>query len=152
VSRFSARLVPFRTAGIMSRFSARLVALRTAGIVSRFSARLVPFRTAGIMSRLSARLVTLRTARIMSRLLARLVPLRAARIMSRFSARLVPGKLSTPGGQVGDELFQIHGSASCLVRTKLQIQTAVKIEPRYGPAAIDAYLESEAAATNLRFH
>ncbi len=29
---------------------------------------------------------------------------------------------------------------------KLQIQTAVKIEPQYGPAAIDAYLESEAAA------
>jgi hypothetical protein len=42
MSRFSARLVPFRTAGIMSRFSARLVALRTAGIMSRLLARLVP--------------------------------------------------------------------------------------------------------------
>ena len=30
---------------------------------------------------------------------------------------------------------------------KLQNQTAVKIEPQYGPAAIDAYLKSEAAAS-----
>jgi hypothetical protein len=29
---------------------------------------------------------------------------------------------------------------------KLQIQTGVKIEPQYGSTAIDAYLESEAAA------
>jgi hypothetical protein len=36
--------------------------------------------------------------------------------MSCFSARLVPGKLSIPGGQVGDELFQIHGYSSSLVR------------------------------------
>ena len=32
---------------------------------------------------------------------------------------------------------------------KLQNQTAVKIEPQYGLAAIDAYLESEAAATKF---
>jgi hypothetical protein len=32
---------------------------------------------------------------------------------------------------------------------KLQNQTAVKIEPQYGLAAIDAYLESEAAAYRM---
>ncbi len=32
---------------------------------------------------------------------------------------------------------------------KLQNQTAVKIEPQYGPAAVDAYLESEAAANRM---
>jgi hypothetical protein len=32
---------------------------------------------------------------------------------------------------------------------KLQNQTAVKIEPQYGPAAIDAYLESEAAVYRM---
>jgi hypothetical protein len=32
---------------------------------------------------------------------------------------------------------------------KLQNQTAVKIEPQYGPAAIDAHLESEAAAYRM---
>jgi hypothetical protein len=66
----------------------------------------------------------------MSRLLARLVPLSAAGIMSRFSARLIPGKLSIPGGQVGDELFEIHGYVFQFgLRTmKLQNQTAVKFE------------------------
>src|SRR3984893_2831389 len=52
VSRFSARLVPLRTAGIMSRLLARLVPLRTAGIVSRLLARVFPLRPPGIVSRL----------------------------------------------------------------------------------------------------
>jgi ammonia channel protein AmtB len=50
VSRLPARLVPLRTAGIVSRFSARLVPVRTAGIVSRFSARLVPVRMGGLLT------------------------------------------------------------------------------------------------------
>jgi hypothetical protein len=32
---------------------------------------------------------------------------------------------------------------------KLQIQTAVKIEPQYGPATIDAHTETEAAAHRM---
>ena len=41
-------------------------------------------------------------------IVSRLISLRTAGIMSRFSARVIPGKLSVPGGQVGDELFEIH--------------------------------------------
>jgi hypothetical protein len=32
---------------------------------------------------------------------------------------------------------------------KLQIQTAVKLEPQYGPATIDAHLETEATAHRM---
>jgi hypothetical protein len=83
--------------------------------VPRFPARLVPLGTADIVSGFSARRIPLGMAGIMPRLLARRIPLGTAGIVSSLLARRVPGKLSIPGGQVGDELVEIHDSASSFV-------------------------------------
>jgi len=62
-------------------------------------------------------LILLRTVGIMARLLARLVPLRTAGTKSRFSARVVHGKLSVPGGQVGDPgTWTFSGGLRCAPR------------------------------------
>ena len=154
MSRFSAGLVSLSMAGLVSQFSASLIALSMACLVSRFSSRLVPLCIAGLVSNLSTSIIPLSVACLLSHFSTGLIPLNmagfvpagpvplsmaglispfSAGFMRRIDVRNCSGetcarglfhKFSIPGGQVSNELFDIHGCAlQVSPRTmKLQIQ------------------------------